>query len=479
VTDLLAAPSQRELTPWVPTAIVMAGSVMVVVDTTIVSVALHQIGVALHAGSGIEWITAAYFLAVCAAQPVSGWLADQFGRRRVFLIGLATFTVASGACAASATLVTLVGLRVVQGFSGGVLVPVGMAMVFDLFPRQRHGSAMAVWSMAGMMATAIGPTLGGLLVTVNWHWLFLINVPAGIVTFLMGLRLLPRTGYRSRSRFDVLGLVLGSGGLSLIVLGLLEGNRWGWHSTATLTCLVGGAAALGAFVVHELNTRRPMIQVRMFASPPFRLAVTILLLVTIAQYGRIVFIPLELEGLRGDSALKVGLLLLPPALVSMVCVWIGGRMADHVGPRRPIILGCVIILGALLLFARLTLDAPYIWILMLLTIQSIGMGLVIAPVVVAGLSDLPRDLIAQGTAVRSLAGQVAGAVAVGIFGAVIATRSGVDPSPAHVQAAYNAAFLVASVGVALALLCAVRLPRTSLADRIGGDAALRVVSPSG
>jgi hypothetical protein len=116
---------------------------------------------------------------------------------------------------------------------------------------------------------------------------------------------------------------------------------------------------------------------------------------------------------------------------------------------------------------------------MLLTIQSIGMGLVIAPVVVAGLSDLPRDLIAQGTAVRSLAGQVAGAVAVGIFGAVIATRSGIDPSPAHVQAAYNAAFLVASVGVALALLCAVRLPRTSLADRIGGDAALRVVSPSG
>jgi EmrB/QacA subfamily drug resistance transporter len=444
--------------PWSAASVVLVGSVMVALDATIVNVALHDIAVDLGGESGVSWIATAYLLGACAAQPATGWLADRFGRRELFLTALALFTAASAACALAPTLGALIGFRFVQGLAGGVIPPAGMAIMMALFPRERLGRAMGVWSMAFMMTPAVGPTVGGLIVTsVSWHWMFLVNVPIGIGSLVAGMRRIPSVGHRERRPFDTIGLLLGSGGLTIAALALSEGNTWGWGSGRTLVALLVGGAALVGFVVWELQNRNPMIELRMFSRRSFSLSMGAMLFVTMAQFGRLVFIPLQLEKLRGFTALRIGLLLAPPAIAGVAGSFIGGRVADRIGPRRPMMGGCAVAAVALLGMARLTLSTPLLWIMVLLSIQSVGMGLVTAPAMVAGLRSLPANLIAQGSALRSLTAQVAGALAIAVFGAVVATRSGTDPTPGHAQAAYNAAFLVASIGALIALVLAAAL----------------------
>jgi EmrB/QacA subfamily drug resistance transporter len=447
------------LNPWLPMAVVMAGTIMVVLDSTIVNVGLHQIGVELHAGAGIEWVVSAYLLAVCASQPVTGWLADRFGRKRMFLLSLAAFTAASVACAASPNLGILVLARVAQGLGGGALLPVGMAMILELFPKSRHGRAVAVWGMAIMVAPAVGPTVGGWLVTsVSWHWMFLVNLPIGVGSVLFGLRLLPEVGHREHRPFDTLGLLLGSGGLSVTVLGLSEANAWHWRSASTIACLALGVGMLLGFVAHELRTEHPMIQLRMFREQAFRLAMGAMLFVTMGHFVRLVFLPLQLESLRGFSAMKVGMLFFPAAVVTAFAMNAGGRLVDRIGPRRPILAGTAFIFVAMIGFSRLSLTTPVALIIVLMGLQGIGVGLMNAPAMVAGLSELPPNLVSQGTAMRSLTSQVAGAIAVAAFGAVVSGRMGVDPTPAHAQAAYNAAFAAAAACIVVAFLLALRLP---------------------
>ena len=468
------APTSGETTPrtamnpWIPTAVVMGSTVMVVLDSTIVNVALHQIGLDLRAGAGIEWVVTAYLLAVCASQPATGWLADRFGRKPVFLTSLAAFTVASVACAMSPNLGFLIAFRVLQGIGGGAIMPVGMTMLLEIFPRARHGRAMAVWGMATMVAPALGPTLGGWLVTaVNWHWLFLINLPIGIVAVVAGLRLLPDIGHRERRSFDALGLVLGGSGLSILVLGLGQGTAWGWGSAATVLCIVLGVALLTAFVRRELRCEHPLIDLRMFSEHSFRLSMAAMLFIVGAQYGRVVFIPLALESLRGFSAFKVGVLFFTPAVTTGVGMSMGGKLVDRIGPRTPILAGCAAMFVSFVIVSRFSLTTPVWFIVVVLSIQGFGMGLTASPAMIAGLSELPARLVAQGSAVRALVNQTSGALAIAILGAVVSTRMGSDPTPEHAQHAYNAAFVVTAGGILVAGFLAYRLPRSGPA--VAGD----------
>jgi len=445
---------------WRALIVILGATVMVALDTTIVNVALDDIGKALGGGRNVEWVVTSYLLAVCVSQPATGWLANTFGARRVLRVALVVFTVASLACAAAPNLGFLIAARVVQGLGGGALMPVGMAMVLGLFRRERHGRAISVWGMSATLAPAIGPTMGGWIVTsVSWHWLFLINGPVGVATYLAGLRMLPDVGVRQRLPFDAVGLLLGSGGLSLAVLGLSEANTWGWSSGATTACITIGLLALSGFVYRELHTDNPLIELRMFGDRTFRLAIGALLFVYIAHFGRLVFIPLQLEGLRGDTALKVGLLFLPAGLVQAAAMRTGGQLMDKIGPRLPIMVGCVSMFVGAVGFATIRLSTPLWLIGLFLCLNGFGMGILTPPALVAGISDLPKHLVSQGTAVRSLFGQLSGAIAVAALGAVVAGRSGTSTNAGHIQSAYDAAFAVAAVGVIASIVLASRLPK--------------------
>jgi EmrB/QacA subfamily drug resistance transporter len=439
---------------------IMCGTIMVVLDLTIVNVALHAIGEDLGAGGNVEWTVTAYLLGVVASQPACGWAAERFGRKEVYLASLAAFSAASLLCALSQSMPQLAVARVIQGFGGGALIPIGMAICLDLFPRNQHGRAIATWGMAAMLGPALGPTFGGWLVTaVSWQWVFFINVPIGAVCIVLGLRVLPATTSRRRAGLDVVGLVVGIAGLSTAVLALSQASQWGWSSPATVACAGAGAGALVAFVRHELRTPQPLIELRMLEHHAFRLTLAIVFLVNVAQFGRMVFVALELTDLRGYTPFEVGMIFMPSAALTGLSMQVGGRLCDRVGPRLPILCGLVTALVATAALGMLTIGTPVPVIVAILSLHGLGHGLTNAPVMVAGLSQMPKKLLSQGAAMRMLTNQVAGVVAVAVLGAVVSARLGDHPSPGAVQAAYNSAFLVAAVGLAFAVSFAYRLPR--------------------
>jgi EmrB/QacA subfamily drug resistance transporter len=450
-----AAPALTERALWLGMAVVMLGTIMVVLDTTIVNVALPQIGVALDAGSGVEWIVSAYLLAVAVSLPATSWVAARFGHKRVYLIALALFSLASLLCALAPTLPLLVGFRVLQGLGGGALMPVGMAIVLKMFPRERHGRAIGVWGIAAMAAPAIGPTLGGWLVTsVSWHWLFLINVPIGAAAVVAGLRLLPTVSRDPIGRFDLPGFLSGSIGLALLVLGLSEANGWGWGSPASVGCIVGGAGLMALFVWWELRTPQPMLEMRMFSQKAFSMAFGITFFVVLAQYARLVFVPLDLETVRGYSALDVGLMLAPAGLATALAMNIGGRLADRIGPKPPMIVGTSLMAVALVCVGSFGLEQP-LWVLSaVLAVQGFGMGLHAAPATVTAMDTLPPELLGQGSTMRTLVSQVAGAVSVAALSAVLTVATPVDATPAEQQSAYSVVFYVATAGMLVAVVLA-------------------------
>lgn len=352
-------------------------------------------------------------------------------------------------------------------------MPVGMTMVLEAFPKERHGRALSVWGMAIMIAPAIGPTIGGWVVTsVSWHWLFLVNVPIGLVVFVLGVRLITDNADRERLPFDGLGLGLGGAGLALLVLGLSQGGTWGWIEPSTSVCLVSGALLLTTFVRHELNTDHPLLDVRMFGDTTFALAMGAYLFLIGAQFARLVYLPLELQGLRGFTALRVGMMLVIPAAVAAVGVSLGGRIVDRIGPRRPILMGGSLVAIAMLMLSRLGLETSEWTIIAIASLQGLGFGLTSAPILVAGISELPKTLVPQASAIRSLVGQVAAALSVAVIGAVVSSGMGDDPTREHAQHAYNSGFLAGGVGVVLAIILASRLPRSDGANSLPEDVAL-------
>jgi DHA2 family multidrug resistance protein len=440
--------------------VVLVGTVMVTLDTTIVNVALPQIRADLGGGSSIEWVLTAYLLAIAISQPATGWAADRFGRRRVYLASLAAFTGASLVAALSVNLPMLVALRVVQGFGGGALMPVGMAIVYELYPIDRRARAMALWGVASMASPAIGPTLGGFLVTrVSWHWLFLLNVPVGCAGLVFGLRQLRDFGFRDDRRLDVPGLLTGGVGLALALLGISEATRWGWASAPTLGCLAVGCGLLVVFVTHELRTPAPLIDLRMFRERAFSLSMLITTFIVGAQYTRLVFMPLSLEDLRGFSALRTGAVLTPAALGTALTMSLSGRMVDRYGPRVPAIAGTTTMATGVFLLGHLERSTPIALVVGALFVQGLGFGLCAMPTTVASLNALPASLVAQASAVRSLVSQVAAASTIAVLATLVSARMGSHPSPGHAQAAYNTAFLTMSAGLVLAVVCAIQLPR--------------------
>jgi DHA2 family multidrug resistance protein len=492
VTDLVerhadaAAPHTRDdlgRYRWVAMGVVLVGTFMVILDTSIVNVALPQIGVDFHSITDVEWIVTAYLLALGLAQPPTGWLTDRFGKRKVFCGCLLTFSVGSLLCAVAPNLGSLVGFRVLQGFGGGGMAPVGLAIIYELFPPDRRGTALGIWGIAAMAAPAVGPVLGGWLVTaVSWRVLFLVNVPIGAIGLVLAVRLLRDVVPRVQRPLDWQGLVLAASGLGALLLGLSEAPTWAWGSPATLTCLVAGGGLTTAWVVRALRTRHPLVQMRMFAVPTFSVCMVVLLLLTMAQYGRLVFVPLELEALRHFSALRVGVILVPTALAAATTMPIGGRLADRIGPRVPTALGVICIGLSTWALSTLTLHTSETRIAAYLAVGGLGLGLSLMPTTVAALLALPNRMAAEASSLRTLSRQIAGSLGVAVLSTVIATRlTGIARPPtapadiATAQSAYDLVFTIAAWSCVLALAAAIALPGRDATKRMQ---ALRAGEPA-
>jgi EmrB/QacA subfamily drug resistance transporter len=450
-------------------------ALLVTMTTTIVNVALPEIGRDLQSPRGISWIVSAYLLAVAVSQLVSGWVADRFGKKRTLSVSLALFAASSLLCAFAPSLSVLVAFRILQGASGGALMPVGMAMVYDIFPPHRRGTALGIWGIAAFSGPAIGPVIGGWIVTAaSWRWVFVVLVPIAVVGVLLSVFKLEQVGFREERELDWRGFMLASIGLTLVVVSLEPVQDGDAGSPTFFVLAAAGFLCLALFVRRDLTSRSPLLHLRMLAVPRFANAMAIWCLLSAAQFARLVVIPVNLQTVYGLDALAAGLLLAIPALATAAANVPGGRIADRIGPRIPVVLGLGLIAIVLWNYAHLTPDTSRSTILVLLTVEGIGYGLAMMPVVISGMNSLATQYTSRASAVRAVLRQMAGSLGTVLLVSVVIAQIGsltgeADNSSSELQSAYNRAYKVALFVVIAAIPLAMRLPRGTESFRIQAE----------
>ncbi len=459
---------------WVAMGVVLFGAFMVVLDTTVVNLGLPSLQEDFHTIEGIEWVVTAYLAAVGVAQMVSGWSADRFGRKAMFVGSLGVFTISSVLCSIAPTLGFLIVARMLQGIGGGLMMPVAMAMIYELFEPHERGKALGYFGIAIMAAPAIGPVLGGSLVSsLGWRWLFLINVPIGLVGFPVAIRLLKDTGFREERRLDRSGLVLSGVGLALLLIGFSRGESWGWTSPSVLVMIGIGAALLARFTWQAVHIPNPLIEMRILADPIFAIGMVSVCLLTVAQYTRLVYIPLELGTVRGISAFQIGLAMLPSAVGVALTMPVGGRLADRVGARIPVSIGATVLAGSFVGLAVLTPTTPLPVVAAILFVGGLGAGLsMMAPNIMA-MNAVVTAKVSQASALSQTVRQVAAAVGVSIVASIFATtRPNGPPGSIPMTDAlvpYRTVFLVATGLMVVAVVVAQFLPGKETALRLQAD----------
>jgi EmrB/QacA subfamily drug resistance transporter len=396
---------------------------MIMLDNTIVNVALPSIGRGLDFGvAELEWVVNAYTLSFAVLMLTGGRLADLYGRRLVFEIGLATFTVSSLACGLAASSETLIAARAFQGAGAALMMPATLSIISAAFPPDERGTAIGIWAGVSGSALAIGPLLGGLLTEhVGWNWIFFVNVPIGTVAFVASFFLIAESrGGRGDRHLDLPGLLTSAGGLLALTYALIEANKYGWGSTRILALLAAAALLLTAFVLIERSTPRPMLDLRLFANRTFAGANIAALLVSLAMFGIFFFVSLYMQDILGYSPVHAGVVFLPMTFLVVVSAPISGKVTDLIGPRWPITVGMALLAVALLLFSRLGVHAGFADMLPGMLIGGLGMGVAMGPMTVAALSTVSVQQSGVASGVLTTARQVGGTLGIAVMGAIVA-----------------------------------------------------------
>ena len=444
---------------WLSLVVIILASLLISLDTTVVNLALPSI-IEQFPGHDADWVVTTYLIGLGLAQPGAAWLIDRFGGRRTMIGSLAVFTVAAVVGGAAWSFPVLVAARTVQGLAGGSLVPVSLAVVAYAYPAHRRGWVMGIWSTVSMVAPAIGPLIGGYLLTVvSWRWAFWLNVPMGLIA-LVGASLWLRDYVApSRHRLDVVGWFLASLGLLALLIAFAQADEWHWLSVRTVGLLVLAALALWWLIAHERRSTFPLLALETFRSPGFVLTMVIIGLGSVAYLSRLVFVPLQLISLRDQSPLRVGWMLMPAAIGAMAVLIVGGGWIDRRGARPLIFAGSVLLVVSHVALGRLTLHSSYVWISAVMVAQSMGSALVVLPATVAALNQLPPRYAGQVAMVRSIVRQVGGAFGVAALSSMLRARTaGLDAARpadrAEIQDGYNELFWVMAFVAALTFVLA-------------------------
>ncbi len=414
----------------------IVGLFMTIIDGTIVNVALPTLAREFEVSStDIEWVSIAYLLALAAVIPAAGWLGDRFGTKRMFVVALAVFVIASGLCGAAPSLSILVVFRILQGLGAGLITPIGSAMLFRAFPLEERSTATVGVLSVAVVAPAIGPVLGGVLVdNTSWRWIFFVNLPIGAVALVLAALWLREERQDAAGRLDVRGLVLSATGVSLLIYTLSTGPENGWLAPQTIATAAIGVVAVVALVVIELGLDQPLLQLRLFANRLFRIVNISASMVYAGFFGWVFVLPLYMQTLRGFSATQSGLVQAPQAFaVFVVSNLLGKRVYRVVGPRRLMIVGSAataMITGA---FALADLDTP-LWILGTgSALRGAAVGMVFVSIQTAVYASVSHADTGRATSLFNTQRQIAFAAGVALAASVIAAEVsavGGDSAPA-------------------------------------------------
>lgn len=441
---------------WIVAMVFVSALFLDILDTTIVNVALPQLGRDFRTAA-VEWIVLGYTLSLAVWIPASGWLGDRIGTRKVFLGALALFVVGSGLCGAAQSIEQLIAFRVLQGVGGGMLTPVGVAMLFRAFPPAERARASTLVMIPTLAAPALGPILGGLIVThIGWRWIFYVNLPLGLLALAFGVRFLREHREPTAGGFDVRGFVFSGAGLALIVYALSEGPRAGWGSLEVVGAGVIGVLCAVALVVVELRIPKPMLDLRLLGDRMFRSANVVSLFSSASFIGLIFLLPLYLQNLRGMDALESGLTSFPQAIGVLISSQIAGRIYTRVGPRRLIAGGMAWAALSILLFTRLGLETDLWWIRVMIFVRGLGMGFAFVPLQAASYAGIAPKDNGRASSIFSTQRQVSASLGIALLATVLAgfTPVGLDAvDPQRALDGFHVTFLITAVmaGVAAVL----------------------------
>jgi EmrB/QacA subfamily drug resistance transporter len=421
----------------VPLIAIVLGTFMVILDTTVVNVALPTLGKVFASDlSLLQWVISAYLLAQAAVIPLAGWLSDRFGARRVYLVSLILFTLGSVLCGLAPTAATLIATRVLQGLGGGMLMPIGMAVLYRLTPPERRGAVFGLFGLPIMVAPAIGPLLSGyLLQYADWRLIFLINLPVGLLALAVGLRVLPALPPgRTAGALDTLGVILAPLAFASLSFGISQSTFAGWTAPATLGGVGLGLAALALFVWRELSVSDPVLELRVFRGRDFTLAVLTQWAAFGAMFGTFFLVPLFLQQVRGYGAFETGLYTLPQAVASALFMQLSGRAFDRVGARPPVLFGLTLVATAMWLLSRLSggTTGEDLWLPLFLL--GGGMGAMMMALNTHILSSAPGELVGRVTSLTQALQNVVASLAIASFATLLQTRL-----PVHIAEASAAA----------------------------------------
>ncbi|HPL29475.1 MAG TPA: DHA2 family efflux MFS transporter permease subunit [Anaerolineae bacterium] len=408
---------------WRVLGTVIFGSFMAILDTTAVNVAFQTLRSEFGGSiNDAQWVLSLYVLALGISTPLAGFLADRFGSKKVYLGGLALFGLGSLLCGAATSLPMLIVARGIQGVGGGIGIPLGTALLLQAFPHHEHGRALGIFGIAGLVAPALGPVLGGWLVDQHlWRVIFFINPPIALAAVLLGMRSLREQIDPVKPSFDVAGVVTEVIGFGAILYAASLAADSGWTSPATLTWFAVGTAGLIAFVLVELFVAKdPLLDLRLFRHWVFVDASLLGWVATVALFGAEFLMPLYLQSLRGYAALSTGLTLLPMALAGGVVVPISGRLYDRFGPRPLLAAGFAILMVNTWQLSLLRADTAISWILLLLVLRGIALGLMVQTTLVTALSVVAKHDLARGSSLTNATRLVVQSIGVAILATVLA-----------------------------------------------------------
>jgi EmrB/QacA subfamily drug resistance transporter len=416
--------------------VVVLGAIMSILDITVVNVALPTFQVVFAdsaaeqiAYSTVAWTVTAYTLALATVIPLTGWAADRFGTKRLYMLAVVLFTAGSALCAAADSIGMLIGFRVLQGLGGGMLMPLGMTIMTRAAGPARIGRLMAILGVPMLLGPILGPIIGGWLIeNASWHWIFLINLPIGLIAVIYAAVVLPKDAPKPSEALDVLGVVLMSPGLALFLYGISSIPGEGTvNSPKVYLTMAAGIVLITLFVLHTFRPAHPLLDLRLFRNRNLTVSISTMFFFAAAFFGGLLLVPTYFQQIRGESTLDAGLLVAPQGIGAMVTMPIAGRLTDKYPVGRIAPIGLVVITAAMFALTQITSTTSYSLLIGILFVMGLGMGATMMPIMTSALKTLQSQEVARGSTLLNIVQQIASSVGVAIMSVLLTNNLKDEP----------------------------------------------------